>query len=103
MSERIYPLTRIREGDYCLLSNDGTTLWRISKYDETGLGEYQDAKGKWHKILGSFWQTAKYRGSIDALADPAHGNWETFLDWEQWDHWASGFTTRRGAVEDALR
>src|SRR4051794_15709637 len=103
MSERLYPLVRIREGDYCLLANDAQTLWRISKYEETGLCEYQDTKGKWHKVTGSFWQTAKYRGSVEALADAKDRGWDKFLEWDAWDHWASNFKTRRAAVEDVVR
>jgi hypothetical protein len=103
MNDRLHSLVRIREGDYCLLANDNETLWRISRYEETGLAEYQDADGKWHKITGSFWQTAKYRGTVDVLADPEHVNWDAFLDWDSWDHWAGGFARRKDAVADIVR
>jgi hypothetical protein len=104
MNERKYQLTRIREGDYIVPSNDGETLWRISKYEETGLGEYLDAKWKPRKIAGWFWQTAKFHMSVPAMQERFGDDLPNdFLDWDRWEHWSSGFTRRKDAVEDVVR
>lgn len=103
-TQRRYALTRVRAGDYIVPSNDGTQLWRISSYDETGLGERLDSNGKWHPITGTFWQTAKFELTVEQM----HARWgddlpDDFLDWDRWQFWAGGYRSRRDALADALR
>lgn len=99
VQERKYAMTRVRAGDYLLPSNDGKTLWRIASYHEDGSAEWQDERGQWHKVVGTFWQTAKYRHGVPrvGLLD------EDFLDWNEWHTWETNLRTRKEAVEAALR
>lgn len=97
-SERRYQMTRVGKGDWLLPSNDRQTLWRIHTYDEDGSAEYQDETG-WHKIVGTFWATAKYNGDIpDDRPLP-----EDFLEWHRWTPWAGPFSTRGDAIKDVIR
>jgi hypothetical protein len=96
--ERKYALIRVGRGDYLLPSNDAQTLWRIHTYTEDGLAEYQDARGRWHKVTGEFWAIERFNLSI-AGGIPEHVD---VLDWEHWDHWEGNFRTRADAIAAAL-
>jgi hypothetical protein len=109
VTERKWPLVKIREGDYLLPSNDRQTLWRIRSYEEDGSAFWEDADGKRHEIRGRFWSTVKYtKGTPDDFADridrilTPEALDDLLYDGEIWSEWASGFRTRRDAIEDAL-
>ena len=93
---RRYSMTRIRDGDYLLPSNDAQTLWRITRYTEDGSAAWVDPdNGSEHPIVGIFWSAAKYNGSLDRLPDD-------LTDWEHWDHWSDMHRTRREAVVEIV-
>jgi hypothetical protein len=53
--ERRYALTKARPGDYLLLSNDGRTMWRLTRYQDGpsyGLDDWP--RDRW------FWQAARW-------------------------------------------
>jgi hypothetical protein len=98
VSDRKFAMTKIARGDYLLPSNDRKTLWRLTEYQEDGLSEVSADGKNWHKLTGTFWQTAKYRGS---LADNAQVP-DDFLEWDRWETWETGLLKRKYAVEAAL-
>lgn len=95
---RKYAMTKVARGDYLLPSNDARTLWRLTEYAEDGTAEWQDSDGKWHKVTGVFWQTAKYRDPI-----PSGGQLpDDFLDWYRWETFDTGLLKRKYAIEAVL-
>lgn len=87
-AERKYALTRVKAGDYLLLSNDGKTVWRIATYHEDGSAVTSDGR----TLAGRFWGTWKYKGRVAAAAiDPNEWN-----DFEMYD---CLFRSRRDAVD----
>lgn len=101
-------MTRLDAGDYLLPSNDRQTLWRIRRYWEDVT--YVDGQGRDRRDRGYRWSTWKFTGGTheDFLAsvDEMSG-FEEFVeslqDERTWREWASGFLTRRAAIEDTLR
>lgn len=103
IATRRYAMTRIQKGVYLLPSNDGTTLWRIHSYEEDGSAMWQDERGRWHSITGTFWATAKRPLPSEADLDRYDTENEFLWDWDAWEEWGTGHKTRRDAIEDALR
>lgn len=98
---RKYTLTRIRAGDYLLLSNDGTVLWRLSTYDEDGSAQKPAAGGKgWVSIRGRFWGLWKYRHHPDSRYRQTPITWH---DWSEFEMTDSMFKTREQAIEQAMK
>lgn len=106
MTERTYALTRFGSGDYLLPSNDAAVLWRLSTYLEDGsavvypAGDHTYSRGR--VLRGTFWQTARFRGSIEDAQALAERDAEAFLDWERWEEWSFAHRTRGEAIESAL-
>ena len=101
MTDRKYRMIRVGAGDYLLPSNDKVTLWRIYSYEEDGSAEYQDSRGKWRTVTGTFWATAKFARPFtpDTLADDLP---DDPTDWEHWETWDVGHRTRQSAIDAAL-
>jgi len=100
--ERKYVLTKLREGDYLLPSNDAGTIWRLASHEEDGSGEYKDSRGRWHKITGTWW-SAYYMaaGKFSSLVESDLTTDEDILDWDEWEIWAWGaYRTRAAAIAD---
>lgn len=99
---RKWQMNRIASGDYTLLSNDETTLWRIRRYRETGdLYRGQD-DGTWRVIKGTFWSLLRFArppGTLtaDDIDDP-------YLAWddETWTAVATTLPTRQAAIDEAM-
>lgn len=64
MTERLWQMTRISAGDYTLLSNDQTILWRFHTYYEDG--DLIDADDR--PIVGKFWRVLRFAHHPDTLA-----------------------------------
>jgi len=94
--ERKYALIRLSKGDYLLPSNDGQTLWRIYTYGEDGSAEWGNGK----KIVGTFWGCAKYNRPLPSIPDPPPYD---FIEWVDWEPWATTMATRQEAIREALR
>jgi hypothetical protein len=91
--ERKYALRRIKAGDYLLFSNDATTLWRISRYEDGPSHGLDD----WPKDR-TFWAIWKWETPI------VMG--ETAIEIDNWDRWefVEGFDeTRQSAIDSALK
>lgn len=99
--ERKYAMTRMGKGLYLLPSNDGTTLWRISSYQEDGSAGNYDADGKWVPVLGTRWMIAQRPLPTQADIERAEDEHE-FMWGDAWREWGVGYLTRRDAIEDAL-
>ena len=101
MEERKYALTRVTSGDYIVPSNDGATLWRISRYTEDGslsrweTNERGEAVGKGKVVLGQFWMISTY---IDPLRRQPENLPDDFLDWSYWTTWESLLPSRGEAL-----
>ena len=91
MTTRVYVLTRLGSGDYLLPSNDGRTLWRISRYDDP---EFIGQPHGWqaHRISTHDFQQRTANG----------WGWQDPLDWEHWEYWGGGYRTRGEAVDEVL-
>lgn len=98
MIERLFPLIRVRSGDYLLLSNDRQTLWRISRYEEDG--SLEDGEGK--PVKGTFWEASRWLRSLDDAELLLVTDEEKFLSWDIWSVYAALQPTRAAAVEAAL-
>ena len=96
--DRKYAMTRMR-GAWLLPSNDGQTLWRISRYREDGSAE-------WHQgqpILGTFWQTAKRPMPTPDEIERFDGTEDEFLWWDDaWEFHSDLHKTRADAIRQAL-
>lgn len=93
-AERKYALTRVSAGDYLAPSNDGQTLWRIYSYVEDGSAEVSSDGKKWRKVTGTWWAAARYKQPL-----PSGGELpDDFLEWGNWDVWATGLRTKREAL-----
>lgn len=77
MTERKYELTKIQDGEYELLGNDGKTLWRVYRYGDIG--------GCRGMVEVQCWGLRRQRKPL--------GRWERIDD---------GFSTRREAIQAAL-
>lgn len=96
MADRKYAMTRIEAGDYLLLSNDASALWRICSYHEDGSAGNFDGNGKFVPLVGMFWSVWKYGPGGPSKFDPEH-----IEGFSEWLHWAGPFDTRREASEYA--
>jgi hypothetical protein len=88
MTERKYALTRIKAGDYLLLSNDGKKLWRIRKIIEgpsSGLDWPADRE---------VWGLWEWTGDLDKI---------DIEDWNLWNFYEGMHETRRAAIDSALK
>jgi hypothetical protein len=103
MAERKYAMIRLRAGDYLLPSNDLTTMYRVSSYEEDGSLKYVGKDGKWHKDTGTYWGVVQMTMSkLEALANSSVTDDEDILDWNEWESYGSGYGSRKAAIEDAL-
>jgi len=100
--ERKYVITKLREGDYLLPSNDTETIWRLVSYVEDGSGQYQDKRGKLRPITGTWWSVYYMRaGKFASLVESDLTSNEDILDWDEWESWAWGaYRTRAAAIAD---
>lgn len=90
--QRKYALSRVRAGDYLLLSNDGATLWRIAIYTEgpsSGLEDWPRDRTVW----GCWFYERPVTGA-DAVS---------VEDWGYWEFWEGLYGNRRDAIDAALR
>ena len=51
--ERKYVITKLREGDYLLPSNDAQTIWRLASHEEDGSAWYHDKHGRERPVTGT--------------------------------------------------
>lgn len=102
--QRRYALTKLNKGDYLLPGNDAKSVWRISQYEEDGSLERGDDGTV---VIGTFWQVAR-------LADPVllsrvilgnidHDDMELLDGWSVWEIADGPLSTRKAAIESALR
>ena len=100
--ERKYVITKLREGDYLLPSNDAQTIWRLASHTEEGTGEYRDKRGKWRPVTGTWWSAYYMRASkFSALVDSPTLTEDDILGWDEWETWAWGaYRTRAAAIAD---
>jgi len=85
-------MVRITSGDYLLPSNDGATLWRLSRYREDG---------SLIERRGTFWMLSRWQRRLNT------DDW-TVLDqidpddWNQWETWETLLRSRNAAIAAAL-
>lgn len=99
---RRYALTKYADGDYLVPSNDGSTLWRVSRYDEGGTLTETRADGSTRVVRGQFWQTWKWTGT-PGDAESALARADSLFDFltdGRWSNWSSLHRTRGDALED---
>lgn len=61
-TERRWQMTRLAAGDYLLPSNDGTTLWRLERYEERD-GTLTRDDGS--VVNADFWMVSRFRLPLD--------------------------------------
>jgi hypothetical protein len=93
--ERKFQMVRLGAGDWLLPSNDGKTLFRLTKYWEDGSLYTVDERGKERKIRGEFW--AVWQRPLDEAVDDPR-----IEDLVGWREVRSGLRTRKEAMERAL-
>lgn len=99
MTERLWQMTRIGSGDYTLLSNDQTVLWRFYNYPETGdLGVVQ-TDGTTRPVIGTFWRVLRYRHHPDTIT---REDVEYRDDEDTWEPVASLLPTRKACIVEAM-
>jgi hypothetical protein len=89
--ERKYALSRIAAGDYVFPSNDGNTIWRVSRYTEgpsSGLDHLPRDRDYWG--LWKWHEPVSTGGFIDTGS------------FERWDLVDSLYDTRAEAINAAL-
>jgi hypothetical protein len=86
---RKYVLTKLGAGDYLLPSNDGRTLWRISKYEELGTG----ARGMFSEHVWGIW---KYDERVQK------GVPVDTEDWSRWQMVEGPHDTRAESIKRAM-
>lgn len=92
MIERKYQLIKIDAGDWLLPGNDGKTLWRIAKYEDGpsyGLEDWPADK--------EFWGAWKWMAATPPRSE------DDFSDWGRWDQYGYECTSRRDAIQAALK
>lgn len=92
--ERKHALRKLGVGDYLLLSNDGRTLWRLSRYqDGPSYGLEDMPRDRW------FWRVFVCRSPFakDTLPDQYD-----LGDRSLWREEATMLSTRREAIDCAL-
>lgn len=95
MTERVWQMSRVAAGDYTLLSNDKTVLWRFRSYPETGdLHEVDGAQ-----IVGTFWRVLRYCHHPDTLTPE---DIEYPWDEDTWEPIASLLPTRQACIDKAM-
>jgi hypothetical protein len=94
---RKYTLTKIRAGDWLLLSNDGEVFWRIQQYED----------GPSFGIIGwdrdkTLWAIWRWSRSIDELSEALALD---AVDEEPdlWHYQDGHFETRKAAIDAALK
>lgn len=92
--QRKFVLSKVGPGDYLLLSNDGTTLWRFRTYEDGPSTGIMD----WPRDL-TFWSIWRYVRRISTQ----HPGVVDTEDWDQWEHVDSSYKSRREAIDAALR
>lgn len=97
--ERRYQLTRICSGDYVFPSNDGRTLWRVSRYEEDGSLETDEGR----VVRGTFWRAGRFNGSLERADALMRRDPDEFLSWASWIEWDSLLPTREAALDAALK
>jgi hypothetical protein len=90
-------------GAWLLPSNDGQTLWRIHSYQEDGSAQWQDERGRWHTVTGTFWATARRPLPTDADLDRYDTEDDFVWDYDAWEERSQGHRSRREAIEETLR
>lgn len=98
MADRRYSFTRLDTGDYVWPNNTLTAWWRVMSYPEDGTAE----RGDGTPVIGTFWALFRIDGGLK------EGDFDC-SPWDQppfgrsrWIDVATGFETRRAAVEYAL-
>ena len=94
MAERVYPLFKIKAGDYLLVSNDQRTLWRIRSYVDGpsyGLDDWSRDRTLWELRCWNQWV-----GNPDGLTV------EVIDDEDQWDLVSAWHERRADAIEAAM-
>lgn len=99
MAERIWQMRRVCSGDYLLVSNDRTTVWRLYRYWEDGSATVGSGDGE-RKLISWFWGAAcRPMPAPHVLGDLD----EDFLSWHNggWITVADTLRTREDAVREA--
>ena len=96
--ERKYQMVRIGSGDYMLMSNSGLSLWRLRRYRETGMVEYDNGT----KLVGDFWSCARYEYRGRSLPNGTDQMIDVIHDRERWVTTADTLKTRQEAIDEAL-
>ena len=90
---RKYAMTKAGPGDWLCPNNEGTLLWRFTRYYEDGTA----ISGSWpdeRPIFGWFWM---------ASFIPMRDEWTGFrLNDEEWTEWAIMLPTRDTAIAEML-
>jgi len=90
-AERRYALTKIAPGDYMFPSNDGTILWRISRYTDgpsNGLEIPRDRE---------FWGLWQWNERVRP------GSYIDTSSWDRWDFCEGHLDNRRDVIDAAMR
>lgn len=91
--DRKYTMTRLEAGDYLLPSNDGATIWRLSRYEDGpthGIAEMKRDR--------MFWGVWRWDG-----IGPRPTSVEDLEDWSLWRHEAAHLESRDEAINEAMR
>jgi hypothetical protein len=100
-TNRKHALTKVTAGDYLLPSNDGRTLWRIVKSEETVPVEsgHDITRDQTTKTV-LLWSTWRWTRSMPGL--PIDANL-VGLDWEDWELTEQWLPKRADAIKAVLR
>jgi hypothetical protein len=99
MAERHFRMIRVASGDWILPGNDGKTLYRLQRYEESGDAFWTLRGVKQKKIVGWFWAAYEYDRKIASDADLV----DDMLEWDHWTCVASTMKTRKEAIESVVR
>jgi len=79
-------MTKVQAGDWVCPNNDGSLIWRFTRYEEDGSLAEEDGT----PIKGVFWAASYIRA--EAWSE------ETLDDWSLWTAWRELLPTRDAAI-----
>lgn len=95
--DRKWRMTRLKAGDWLLPSNDRSTVFRISTYED---GESYGLEGVKDRTYWGVWHWPKPLKQL-AASDP--WGYDPFDDWDAWVQIGHSCATRQEAIDAALR
>lgn len=98
--ERKWQMTRLAAGDWLLPSNDRSTVFRISTYED--LYASHDDREEYR----TYWGAWRWPRPIQALVREDYGyghGYDPLEDWDAWVQIVHYCDTRREAIDAALR